>query len=296
MKFIYMDESGKSFLRSTIDTRFIYGALSIERENVAKVLKVFKEIFKDAKSKVHEGVKKHPEFQVPKKGTLEEKSLINGERGNKIEKTLENFEIHSVDLFNPTKDKLNNQREIIKYNPWQFIDSSDRSKIIEDLFKSITPLIGNIYMFQIEKESFNTLFTNNETMKQREKTASKVIIQFVLEELNSLAVSEGERFALIMDTLEGKTRDAFVTEIEENKYPMLWAEPIVVESHTNAFIQLIDLFTYVFYLEYSGKIEEPEFKRVRNSYRKYPKKIIITKDFMDSLELEETQKEEKVLI
>lgn len=274
MKFVYMDESGKGFLKMPSPSRFIYGALIIERDNVSQALEIYKEIFSSAKKKVHQGLKEDAAL----------KQLSQDERSKTIEKVLEKFEIHSVELFNPNIDKTTKQGDIIKHNPWKYISNFERVKIVEDLFTNLKPMINQIFMFQIEKESFNELFQKDPSVKEKEQIAFQAIIDYILDELTVFSKSDDCEIALIMDTLDSKTRESFVKKISDGNYPNLWAEPIVVESHKNAFVQLIDLITYVFYLNYTEKIEHPEHKRIRKAYKSQIKDLIITKDFVESLD------------
>lgn len=130
-------------------------------------------------------------------------------------------------------------------------------------------------MFHIHNKTFDDHFPDH-TIKEKTALANKYITQFVLEELSSTYSSE--KVFLVMDNLDSEIRDSFVEELEGKNYPNLWAEPIIVESHKNAFIQLIDLFTYVFYLDYSDKFVRRRLKRVRNAYRSQIKDLITTKD------------------
>lgn len=262
-----MDESTRDFLEKTEDAIFIYGALIIEKEKVAPALEIYKKIFKTARDKIHTGLKRNEKI----------KQLDDDTRSTAIDNVLKKFEIHSYELFNPRRNETNKKGEITKYNPWQFIENSDRLGIIETLFTEIKPFISDIFMFQIHNKSFDNHYPGK-SIKEKRILANEHITQYVLKELSILSISDNIVF--VMDNLDSDIRDAFVKELSEKKYPNLWAEPIIVESHKNAFIQLIDLFTYVFYLDYSNKFEKRKLKRVRNSYRSQIKDLVSIKDLL----------------
>lgn len=280
MKFIYMDESGKGFLNSPSQNMFVYGALIVEKNNVSKALTIYKKLFTRAKEAI-------------KKGMREDKELAlrpSQERADHIHSVLEKFEIHSVDVFNPKKDSGRR-----KENPWKYADTVERSIIIEDLLKEIKPMVHKIFMFKIEKQPFNE-FVKKIHQPSSETLANHLFMPFMFGTLNDWAEIDESKIALITDTLDAPIREDFIKYLSEGPYDNLWSEPILVESHKNAFTQLIDLITYLFYMDKSGKLDLTEHKRLRKIYRSEIRDMIDVKDLVNFLnfDFENTEEEEEI--
>lgn len=283
MKFIYMDESGKQFLNDSFRNRFLFGALIIDRKNVPPALKAFKESFSKLKDKVKQGIREDS------KNT----GLSDNMSSDRSTRIIDKFEIHSNEVFNPHQDKKRGTATI--ENPWKFIKEDEALELLSELLLKIHPFIESIYMFEIERASYKSFFS---PPKHKLPVAQNELIKYIVEDFHHLSQEQSTYITIVTDTIDSKSRDLFIDEIFSNNYDNLWVEAILVESYKNAFIQLIDLITYLYYLDYSGQLDKEQpskpFKRFKKHYKEHYLNKMVIKDLITHLQNNPTFKADDI--
>jgi len=274
LKFMYMDESGKGFMNSSHQNFFIFGGLILDKDKVYDALSDYKQIFqkhrKELQTRVNQG--------IPFVKGSEEKS-------NRIHNMFSKFELHAADIFNPgLDDKRGNI--IVKENPWKYYPDSNRLELVNEVFKTIGPYIDKIYMFKIERQDFIDFCNKVINIKPTDQAAYRFLIPFVLEEFDLWLTSNNKTGAFIPDKLDASIREKFVIALRDHSSDNLWAEPITVESYTNAFTQIIDLITYSFYIVHSNAQHKANFNAIRKAYNKHISKFVEIKDLVPNLKKE----------
>ncbi len=275
---MYMDESGKGFMKSPDQKVFIFGGVILDRTNVYNALIDFKEIFQEHKSRLREIINQN----IPHVEGTEEKS-------DRIHNMFWEFELHAAYLFNPEREDVR-KGEIKKENPWKYYSNDLRMELVNEVFKKIEPFIEKIYMFKIDRPNF-TQFCREIDQSPTDKLAYKLLIPKVLEEYNTWLQLSNRTGAIIPDRLDPFVREGFVASLQENNLENLWSEPITVESYTNAFTQIIDLITYCFYVVYTDAQHKQNFKSINKAYKKYLADHVEVKDLVTVLR-EELNSEE----
>lgn len=272
MKLVYIDESGKGFVNDPQQDYFIYGGIAVEKENVETVLNIYKTHFKKAKEKVKKS------YEENLKTTMSEEDYSNFMR-----ELSEKFEIHSVEVFNPTREKVR-KGVLKKANPWKHISPVELSKMIEDIMVEIFPYIERIVMFKTDKDKFLD-FCGEKSFEKTNEKADELIIECVLDTFNEMGSSTDSHVTLVTDMLSSDTRELFVKKINEKTANLhkLWAEPIIVESSKNAFTQIVDILTYLYHLDVSGKIEKEQYKKIKSVYKQQIKDKIERVELIDYL-------------
>lgn len=270
---MYMDESGKGFINQPDQKVFIFGGLVLDKKNVFDALNKFKPIFQHHKNTLHKKVNESIPFT---KGT-NEKSL-------RVDSMLDKFELHAIEIFNPERDNIRNGK-LIKENPWRYYPDDLRLELINLVFSAVKPYIDKIFIFKIDRPGF-TEFCKKIDEKPSDRLAYNFIIPFVLEEFDNWLKESENKGAIIPDKLDANIRENFVNELKEFSSDNLWSEPIIVESYSNAFTQLIDLITYCYYVVYTNAEHKANFKAINKAYKKHVKDLVDEKDLVQHLEIE----------
>lgn len=269
--FMYIDESGKNMITQTnIDTYFI-GGLNIESEQVFEALNTFK----DKYQKVREKLKKQYR-----------QNTNESERAKRIKDTFYNFELHAVEMFNPTRDKK--RKKLYRENPWKYSNMQEIIQFSNELLSAIKPYIKNVYIYKTDKPEILKYCSEN-GIKATDTLLDDYMVNFVVNSFNDILISTDKKGTILPDNLDSRIRDQFVSEIGNTSSRNLWSEPVVIDSASNAFTQIIDIITYCYYLVYTGKCDtKEELKPVKTAYKKHIKSFIIEKDLIEYLNLKKT--------
>jgi len=266
LKFMYMDESGKNIITQKSQSVFIYGGMILDKDNVYNALSDFKVIYQQNRNAI--------------KKKLNDK-ITTEDKANKIHEMIGHFEFHAVEMFNPLRDKIKGGK-VLKENPWKYCSIEQRFKVIHDILIKITPYIDKIYMFKVDKVSFIQYCSEN-GLTPKDALVDDSMIDFIIDEYSSWLKENGRKGAIVPDRLDSVIRDSFVNKIRTTCPESFWTEPIIVESYSNAFIQIIDIITYCYYMIYTNANTKPNFKAIQNVYNKHIKNIIIEKDLVEFL-------------
>lgn len=271
MIFMYIDESGKNMItQKSINTYFI-GGLNIESKEVFSALDNFKIKYQEAREKLKKQYKKN----TPK-----------DERLKRMNAAFSNFELHAVEMFNP---KRNNQRKrVYKENPWQYSNNQEIIKFVNELLRDINPYIKDVYIFKVDKQDLLD-YCKESGITPTDTLLDDYMVEFVVKSFNHILVSSDKKGSILPDKLDSRIRDQFVKEIRSIESKNLWSEPIVLDSASNAFTQLVDIITYCYYLVYTGKCDDPtkDLKAVKSTYEKYIKGFVNEKNLIDYLKNQE---------
>lgn len=265
--FMYIDESGKNMItQSSINTYFI-GGLNVESERVFEALNKFKVKYQQAREKLKKQYRKNtPE----------------AEKSKRISDTFFNFELHAVEMFNPTRDKK--RKKLYRENPWKYSNKQEIIQFVNEILLEIKPFIKNVYIFKVDKPEILQYCREN-GIQPKDNLLDDYMVEFVVNSFNDILISTNKKGTILPDNLESRIRDQFVIEIGKVGSKNLWAEPVVIDSASNAFTQIIDIITYCYYLIYTGKCEDDEkgLKPVKTAYTKHIEGLIVEKNLIEYL-------------
>ena len=244
----------------------MFGGLIINKEAVFEALAAYKRIYQ----KNRKAVKNRLNINI--KGE---------DKGPRIQKMLDKFEFHAVQIFNPYKENRRNGK-LLQENPWKYYPAAERFKLVHDVFISIAPYITKVVMFKAEKQSFLN-YCETKGLTATDKMLTENMIHFIISEYQEWLHEEGQHGTIITDRLDPAIRDEFVAKIHASKYKNFWTEPVTVESHLNAFTQIIDIITYCYYMVFTNATGKENFKGIKNVYDKHIKGILEEKDLVDFL-------------
>ncbi len=267
MEFMYMDESGKNILTQPNQNFYLFGGLVLNNDNVYQALNVFKTIYQTARD----------ELKIELNLKIKTK-----DKAQRIQKMLDKFELHAARIFNPTKQNVR-KGKLIEENPWQYYHPAKRFKMVHDIFIGIAPYVTKIIMFKVEKTPFLQYCTQNGLIPSNELLDEKMI-EFVIGEYEDWLSGTKKKGTIICDRLDSSIRDSFVLKINASNHKQYWSEPVVVESHLNAFTQIIDIITYCYYMIISNATHKDNFKAIKNVYNKHIKGVLEERDLINYLQ------------
>ena len=266
MEFMYMDESGKNILTQSNQNLFVFGGLILNKDKVFDALTAYKSIYKRNRDAIKIRLNK---------------GIITPDKGERIQKMLEKFEFHAVKIFNPNKQTVRKGR-VIEENPWLYYPAAERFKLIHDVFINISPYITKVVMYKVEKASF-LQYCSIKGLTPSDAMLTDKMIEFITDEYHEWLQKANKKGTIIADRLDSTIRDGFVTKINVSKHKHYWTEPITVESHLNAFTQIIDIITYCYYIVYTNATHKDNFNAVKNVYNTHIRKLLEEKDLVDFL-------------
>jgi hypothetical protein len=266
MKFMYMDECCKNLISNHNHTVYIYGGMIIDKKDVHAALSDFKGIYQRAKTYLKERMK--------------QQLKNNPDKGNIMQTVFDKFELHAAQIFNP--DHTIRKGQIKRYNPWKYSDPRETFNILHTLIDKLTPYISEILIFKIDKSNILNYGTKK-GINIDDNYVDEKIIEFIIEEYDTWLKKFNQKGALIPDKLDSGLRDKFVDKINMINPDFFWSEPIVVESYSNAFTQLIDIITYCYYLVYTNASHKQNFKAIQRLYYKRIKPKVVEKDLYEKL-------------
>lgn len=269
MKFVYMDESGKNIITQPKQQVFIFGGLIIDKSNIYKALEEYKCIYQEARTNL----------KIVVKQALKQEGVSEKDISLRMQRMFNKFEFHAVKMIN--RKDISRNGKLIEENPWKYMNESEIFKIINNIFIRMSPYINNIYMFKVDKQPYIN-YLNAKGVQATDSLCNDDMIEFIVDECNMLLKSENSKGALVPDRLDSYIRDKFVEIINKKNSINLWAEPITVESNTNAFTQVIDIITYFYYKIYINDTNIYNFNGINKAYLKYLKDKIIVKDFLEN--------------
>jgi hypothetical protein len=270
-----MDESGKNLITQDKQSVFIFGGMVLDKSNVYNALLDFKIIYQQNRDIVKKKLNEKLDEKINAgEMTIEEKS-------KKIHEMIGHFEFHAVEMFNPKRDKIKSKR-VLKENPWKYCSTEQIFKGIHDILIKITPYIDKIYMFKVDKSSFIE-YCNDKGLIPKDDLVDNKMIDFIINEYSNWLKEKDKKGAIVPDRLDSTIRDLFVDKIRDTCPDSFWSEPIIVESYSNAFIQIIDLITYCYYMIYTNANNKSNFNAIKKVYNKHIKNIIIEKDLVEYL-------------
>lgn len=268
MKFMYMDESGKNLISDPHQTVFIYGGLIIDHQNVEKALTDFKVIFQEARTYLKEEMRNNFEGNP-------------AEKTEAMHKVFNKFEFHAVEIFN-RRHKTKGNGEVKRYNPWKYAQPSTTFSLVRRLIEAIHPYISDVFIYKVDKSKLTTYFQATNTTPHDDFVHDEMI-RFVINEYDQWLKQYDKQGALLPDKLDPDIRERFVQEINTYNSQAFWSEPIIVESYTNAFTQMIDVITYCYYLVYTNASNKPNFSSIQRLFYDKINKFITVKDLGDEL-------------
>lgn len=266
LKFMYMDESGKDLISQSDINVFIFGGMVLDKDNVFQVLTDFKEVYQ--------------KYRLKLKAHLNQ-NISGPDKGKRIQRMLGSFELHASEIFNPTKDKRRGTK-IYKENPWKYFPRADVFMLVDELLNAVKPYIESIFMYKVEKQDYLDYCTIN----QKEVSDGNIYdltIDYILKDYHQWLSSQNKKGALIPDNLDSTIRDRFVKIMNEHSINDFWSEPIVVESHSNAFTQLVDIITYCYYVVYHKNKKKEHYDAIKRAYNKHIKELVKEKDVIENL-------------
>lgn len=272
MKVMYMDESGKNIITNPAGKVFIFGGLIIEHKNIYSALNEFKKIYQDTRNLLKLQAKKDLDKQ--KLNNL----ITEDQLSNMMNDMFNDFELHATKMIS-RRDQTRGRKT--QLNPWKYISEARIFEIIHDILSKLSPYIDNIYMFQMNKTQYTEYLTKNHLNISDEQSYDDMI-GFIVDEYNNLLISNNTKGVLIPDKLDSLIRDKFVDSINNKNIVTFWAEPVTVESSSNAFTQLIDLITYFYYKIYIKDTRMSNYRAIDRAYKLYLKDKIIIKDFCNT--------------
>ncbi len=260
MEFLFMDESGKGLISDSGQKVLIFGGMIMDSGAVYDFLIEYKKVYQAARAYLQKLMRK--EF----------KELPPEEKAKRMYSMLNQFEIHAVEIFNPKKEKK-------KENPWKYANAQGIFKTVNDILIAMNPFIENIFMFKVDKQDVIDYYQRN-GIQATDTAVVEKMIDYIIIEYHEWLKGKGEKGALILDRLDSGIRDMFVEKIHQFNSGEFWTEPIIVDSCSNAFTQVIDLITYCYYLIYTNAKHKDNFKAIQRSYYKYLDSKIIEKDLV----------------
>ncbi|MEK5419478.1 DUF3800 domain-containing protein [Paenibacillus sp. FSL L8-0708] len=285
-----MDESGK-YILSRREPIFIFGGLLIDRNRIFEALEVFKEIHgklkEQLKSKANSSIPKEEPAKVSKKKRRgeeegkEENHRNTLTKSDRIHMMFENFEFHASVMFKRSDNVRDD--EITSENPWKFLNDSELPKILRELLSSLQPYVEKIYMFKVTGEEYKR-YCDSIGERATDDKLCKDMVDFILDEYTAVLIEQEVIGALIPDRLDKRMRKQFVSSLAKNHSESpIWLEPITVESHSNAFTQLIDVITYIYRMYILNDNSKISFEALRKIYLKYLKDVTEEMDLIDYL-------------
>lgn len=286
MDIMYLDESGKGLFTNPVHKGlYLFGGMIVNKAVVYDCLNKFKPIYQEHRKELRKILRKE----------------IAGEDREQVLKTLmNNFEIHSVKIFN-TKEPYT--------NPWYYYPVEKKFRLLNDLIDVAIDSVEVVYFFRAQKVSIGKYIDEQNYImpshfKEKvfyDRKTDEYMIKFIVSTFHDWLDEKGRKGTIVPDELEPHIREGFVEAMKNIGSSLCWDEPIVVNSAMNAFTQLVDIFTYIYFkLENTPEGETENTSGVDGSFnlikairRIYKKKI---KDKVIVLDLEEyLRKSEKVL-
>ncbi len=258
-----MDESGKNIIKQTNQYVFIFGGIVIEKDNVYKALDDFKKIYQEAKFVLRKNLRK---------------KITSADRAERIKKIIEKFELHAVEMFNP-KDNLTKKGVIRRENPWQYYPETEIYRVIHNILIKLSPYISNVQMYKVDKSKIMTYFKEN-GISPDDQLVYEYMIKFVIREYDQYLHRRQKKGALVLDNLDSSFREKFVEYLSENRSQLLWTEPVIVDSISNAFMQLTDIILFCYRIMYLESTHQKRYRTIEKVYNKFIKSLVIEKDLM----------------
>lgn len=261
-----MDESGKGMLNQKNQDVFIFGGMVIDKDHVYDAINDFKKIYQKNRNLL----KKYLNQQIN-----------TADKAQRIHHMINKFEFHAAEIFNPDMDQVR-KNKIIKENPWKYYPVTARFKLINEILSTMKKYMSRIYMFKVNKLDFLSHCTNH-GLNPCDTLLNEKMADFILMEFDNWLKEESKRGAIIPDRLDSEIRDIFVEKIKQYSPDHLWTEPIIVESYSNAFTQIIDIITYCYYMVYKNTTHKTNFKSVQKAYNIHIDKLVVEKDLYKNL-------------
>jgi hypothetical protein len=276
MKIMYMDESGKNIL-SEREPIFIFGGLIVEKSNVFTALKNFK--------KVHDTYKKRLQETVGK--NLLDDDGSGQTKNDRMHKMFDHFEFHAVQIFKSWLDTTVRQGEVKSENPWKYYPKDQIPIAVVEVLKSASDYIEKVFMFKVRNDDYKQYYYVNGNQTS-DNQLNEEMVEFILHHYNQWLIGQEAQGVLVPDTLDKKMRGKFVYVLyHQFQNEAIWTEPIPVESHTNAFTQIIDLMTYCYRVVTLNETDRNNFESIKKIYTKYIKDHILELDLVDYLKSKE---------
>lgn len=265
-----MDESGKNLMSDPKHNIFIYGGLIIDKENVENSLYKFKEVYQEARAYLQ--------------GEMRNKFEGEGsDKSNAMRQVFNSFEFHAVEIFN-NRHRIKRSK-IVAYNPWVYADVSQKFNYVRDLLEAISPYITKVFIYKVEKNLLKN-FQKENGITIDDDYVDREMIKYIIKEYDKWLIKENTKGALLPDMLDSDIREKFVEEINLYKSNHIWPEPIIIDSSTNAFTQIIDIITYCYYMISQDLQHKDNFKAIQRLYHQKMEKHIEVKDlglYLDTL-------------